>query len=218
MYLCICEVSFGACEALWRGLNFNPVSANLFYKTVCAVLSSSVVLDSCNPIDYSLPGSSVHGILQARILEWVVMPYSRGSPQPRHRTCISYVSCTDRQVLYHWHHLGSRVYIANSDSFTPSFPVCIPFIWFCFPLLWLGLLKLCWIIVVRVDILVLFLILEGKLSAFHHRVLHYLIAQLVKNPLAMRETWVRFLSWEELLEKGKATHSSILGLPWWLSW
>jgi len=37
----------------------------------------------CNPMDYSPPGSSVHGILQARTLEWTVMPSSRGSPQPR---------------------------------------------------------------------------------------------------------------------------------------
>ena len=37
----------------------------------------------CNPMDQSLPGSSVHGILQAGILEWVAMPSSRGSPQPR---------------------------------------------------------------------------------------------------------------------------------------
>ena len=44
-----------------------------------------------------------------------------------------------------------------------------------------------------------------------------LVAQLVKNPPAMRETLVQFLSQEDLLEKGKATHSSILGLPWWLS-
>ena len=36
------------------------------------------------------------------------------------------------------------------------------------------------------------------------------MAQLVKNPLAMRETWVRFLGWEDPPEKGKATHSSIL--------
>ena len=40
------------------------------------------------------PGSSAHGILQARILEWVAMPLSRGSSQPRGRTCVSYVSCT----------------------------------------------------------------------------------------------------------------------------
>ena len=43
-----------------------------------------------------------------------------------------------------------------------------------------------------------------------------LIAQLVKNPPAMRETLVRFLGWEDPLEKGKATHSSILAwrVPW----
>ena len=37
-----------------------------------------------------------------------------------------------------------------------------------------------------------------------------LVAQMVKNPLAMRETWVRSLGWEDTLEKGMATHSSIL--------
>ena len=45
-----------------------------------------------------------------------------------------------------------------------------------------------------------------------------LVDQLVKNLPAMRETWVRFLGWKDPLEKGKATHASILGLPWWLSW
>ena len=44
-----------------------------------------------------------------------------------------------------------------------------------------------------------------------------LIAQLVKNPPAMQKTQVRFLCREDLLEKGQATHSSILGLPVWLS-
>ena len=42
-------------------------------------------------MDYSLPGSSVHGILQARILEQAAMPSSRGSFQPRDRTHISYI-------------------------------------------------------------------------------------------------------------------------------
>ena len=37
----------------------------------------------CDPVDCSLPGSSVHGILQARILEWAAIPFSRGSFQPR---------------------------------------------------------------------------------------------------------------------------------------
>ena len=45
-----------------------------------------------------------------------------------------------------------------------------------------------------------------------------LIAQLVKNPPAMQETLVRFLGQEDPLEKGSPTHSSILGLPLWLSW
>ena len=44
-------------------------------------------------IDYSLPGSSVHGLLQARILEWFAISFSRGSSQPRDQTHISYVSC-----------------------------------------------------------------------------------------------------------------------------
>ena len=47
------------------------------------------------------PGSSVRGILQARIPEWVAVPSSRGSSQPRNRTHVSYVSCVGRLVLYH---------------------------------------------------------------------------------------------------------------------
>ena len=45
-----------------------------------------------------------------------------------------------------------------------------------------------------------------------------LIAQLVKNPPAMQVTPVQFLGQEDPLEKGQAPHSSVLGLPWWLSW
>ena len=55
----------------------------------------------CDPVDCSPPGSSVHGILQARILEWVTMPLSRGSSWPRGWTYISFVSCDGRQILYH---------------------------------------------------------------------------------------------------------------------
>ena len=53
----------------------------------------------CDPMDRSLPGSSVHWIFQARIPEWVAMPSSRGSSQPRDQTCVSYISCIGRQVL-----------------------------------------------------------------------------------------------------------------------
>ena len=53
--------------------------------------SRFVVSDSLQPVDCGLPGSSVHGIFLARILEWVVTPFSRGYSQPRDGTC---VSCT----------------------------------------------------------------------------------------------------------------------------
>ena len=61
----------------------------------------------CNPKDHSPPGSSVHGMLQARVLEWVAIPIGiqtfppEESYQPRDQTHISYVSCIGRLVLYH---------------------------------------------------------------------------------------------------------------------
>ena len=58
-------------------------------------------LTLCDPMDCGPPGSSVHGILQARILEWVAMPSSKGSSQPRDQTCVSYFSSIRRQILYH---------------------------------------------------------------------------------------------------------------------
>ena len=61
----------------------------------------------CDPMDCSLPGSSVHGLLQAGILEWVAMPSSRGSSRPRDQNRVSHVSRIGRLVLYHQHHLGS---------------------------------------------------------------------------------------------------------------
>ena len=65
------------------------------------VLVAQLCPTLCNAMNGSLPGSSVHGILQARKLEWVPLPFSRGSSQPRDSTHISYVSCIGRQVLYH---------------------------------------------------------------------------------------------------------------------
>ena len=56
-------------------------------------------LTLCDPMDCSAPGLSVHGILQARILEWVAMPSSRASSQLRDQTRVSYVSCIGRRVL-----------------------------------------------------------------------------------------------------------------------
>ena len=59
----------------------------------------------CDPMDHSPLGPSVHGILQAWTLEWVAMPSSRGSSQPKEWTRVSYFSCIGRWVLYHYCHL-----------------------------------------------------------------------------------------------------------------
>ena len=59
---------------------------------VCALRSVQL----CDPINRRPSGSSVHGILQARILEWVALSYSRGSSRPRDGMRVSRVSCTGR--------------------------------------------------------------------------------------------------------------------------
>ena len=62
-------------------------SYNAYFQMVCAKsLQSCPTL--CDPMDHSQPGSSVHGALQARILEWAAMPSSRGSSQPRDRILV----------------------------------------------------------------------------------------------------------------------------------
>ena len=53
-------------------------------------------------MDRSPPDSSVHGFLQARILEWGAMPFSRGSSRPRDRTLVSHVSCIAGRFFTHW--------------------------------------------------------------------------------------------------------------------
>ena len=55
----------------------------------------------CDPTDYSPPGSSGHGISQARILEWVAISFSMESSRPSDQICISCISCIGRQILYH---------------------------------------------------------------------------------------------------------------------
>ena len=65
---------------------------------MCACMKSlQLCLTLCDPVDHSLPDSSVHGIFQARTMEWVAIPLgdlsSRGSSQPRDGTCISCDSC-----------------------------------------------------------------------------------------------------------------------------
>ena len=82
---------------LWKILNGRLDMENILKNLMCQV--ASVVSDSVTPC--SSPGSSVHGISQARILEWVAIPSSKGSLQPRDQTQVSHISYIGRQVLYH---------------------------------------------------------------------------------------------------------------------
>ena len=66
---------------------------------LCCCLVAKSCLTLWDPIDCSPPGSSVHGISQARILEWVAISFFRGSSQPRGGT---HISCIARRILYHW--------------------------------------------------------------------------------------------------------------------
>ena len=105
------------CWSVWRKWTLLPQCAvdgnanwyrHYIEECVCArVLLPQSCLTLCDPVDCSPPGSFVHGILRIRILQWVAMRSSRASSQPRDWTCISYVSCAGKRVLYHWCHLGS---------------------------------------------------------------------------------------------------------------
>ena len=61
-------------------------------KPEIVILVTQSCLTLCDPMDCSLPGSSVLGIFQARILEWVAIPFSRGSSQPRNQTQVSHTA------------------------------------------------------------------------------------------------------------------------------
>ena len=109
---------------------------------------------------YSPPGSSVHRLLQARILEWVVMLSSRGSSQPRDQPCIFYVSCIGRWIP------GSSW--GKESAYNAGDPGSIP-----------GSGRSAG---------------EGIGSPPEYSWAS-LVSQLVKNPPAMRETWVGKIPW-----------------------
>jgi len=67
---------------------------------VCCAQSFQSCPTLCNPMDCSLPGSSVHRILQVRILEWVAISSSRGSSQPSDQTSVSCMSCIGRWCFF----------------------------------------------------------------------------------------------------------------------
>ena len=89
-----CSILLGICP-----------SSILPIKVKSESVSHSVIFDSLWPMSCSPPGSSVHGISQARILEWVAIPFSRGSSQPRAQTWVSCIAgrfftvCATREAI-----------------------------------------------------------------------------------------------------------------------
>ena len=74
-------------------------------------LFARAYLTLCSPMDFSPPGSSVCGIFQTRILEWVAISSSRGSSQSRDQTHLSCISYVGRRILLPLSHLGNHIYI-----------------------------------------------------------------------------------------------------------
>ena len=86
-------------------MEFGPCGLALFdkviqYLCVCVCVRLTQLYPTlCDPMDPSLPNSSVHRILQAKILEWIATPFSRGSFPPRDQT---WVSCIAGRLFTVW--------------------------------------------------------------------------------------------------------------------
>ena len=99
---------------LHMSVPFKPENAVCTHMEASSSLSTSLLISTCmhaqllshvwfcNPTDCSLPGSSVCGISQARILEWVAISFFRGSSRLRDQSHVFCVSSSGRQILYHW--------------------------------------------------------------------------------------------------------------------
>ena len=88
LYLLSLTMNFSLC--VYYDLKYQEIIYN--QMKVLKVAKSCLTL--CDPMDCSLPSSSVHGILQARILEWVAIPFSKGSTPPRDQTWVSHIAGT----------------------------------------------------------------------------------------------------------------------------
>ena len=89
--MCISQEVLVLLENDWRytSLHKNPI---LTCPVKMKVLVSQSYPTLREPMDYSLPGSSVHGIFLSRMLEWVAIPFSRGSSQPRNWNWVSHIA------------------------------------------------------------------------------------------------------------------------------
>ena len=78
---------------------YKQPSFSLIFRHICVCSVPQACLTLCDAMEWGLSGTPLHGISQARILEWVVNSFSRGSSWPKDWT---HVSCIGRQILYCW--------------------------------------------------------------------------------------------------------------------
>ena len=119
------------------------IAGRFFTIWATYVLKESEVAQSCPTLcdlmDYSLPGSSVHGIFQARVLEWVAIFFSRGSSRPRGRTRVSHIAGTHFTIWATWEAqvfmcLNTRMFLNGKKMFgVPWTPLVIMVRTNCFP-------------------------------------------------------------------------------------
>ena len=99
---CASDILIPAENLFWVIFNQFKATSNYQSDTMTNTKTKSAghsVLSLCNPMDHRLPGSSVHGILQARLLEWITIPFSRVPSWPRDWTC---VSCIKGRFFSFW--------------------------------------------------------------------------------------------------------------------
>ena len=100
-----------------------------FHRFTVSVLVTQLCPTLCDPMECSLPGPSVHGTLQERVLEWVAISFSGGSSWPRDGTCVPWIG---RQILYHLSHQSSpqvhrrpQLQLHDTEA-TPGHPLLCP--------------------------------------------------------------------------------------------
>ena len=189
---------------------------------VCSAVSNSLWPTDCSP-----PGSSVCGILQARILEWVAVSSSRESPPPRDRTLVSCGSCIGSWIFYRWAIWDTPIWLEQGEPTRKCGPIlvtapylepkrarlCFDFFFFllwCFSCGWnfhvefLGLL-MAWSSWKNMA-------LESKRLDFEYQLHHFLVMSFWDNLINL------FLSQCFSFVRWQYYFTTLLRIRWWCQW
>ena len=101
-FICVYQPCLQIVWVTWIPSTDPLICLNFIFLSYMCANSFQCSSTLCDPRDHNPRGSSVHGILQQSILEWVAISSSRGSSRPRDPTCVFYISCIGRWILYHY--------------------------------------------------------------------------------------------------------------------